>query len=220
MTYNEDDYLQLSGLQHFLFCRRQWALIHIEQQWAENYRTVDGELMHEKAHDSSSTESRGDLYIMRGLRVRSPSLGISGECDVVEFRRGGTGVPLAGKEGLWQPYPIEYKRGEPKADNCDALQLCAQAMCLEEMLCCDVPSGALYYGTTRRRQTVDFNDELRNLVRTSFEEMHMLYAKGYTPKAKRSKGCNACSLKELCLPSLYKKKSVADYLASAMEETR
>lgn len=216
--YNEEDFLQLSGLQHFVFCRRQWALIHIEQQWAENYRTTDGALMHEKAHDSTSNESRGNLYTVRGLRIMSPTLGVSGECDVVEFRRGAAGIPLSQKEGLWQPYPVEYKRGEPKTGNCDVLQLCAQAMCLEEMLCCEVPKGALYYGMPRRRQEIHFTPDLREQVRTALEEMHKLYARGYTPKVRPTKGCNACSLKELCLPALCRNKSVTAYLAAAMEE--
>ena len=218
MSYQEEDYLQLSGLQHFTFCRRQWALIHIEQQWAENYRTVDGSLMHEKAHDGTSTESRGDRYIVRGLRITSASLGLSGECDVVEFSRGERGIPLDGKAGLWQPYPVEYKRGEPKAGNCDAMQLCSQAMCLEEMLCCPIPEGALFYGQTKRRQVIAFTDELREQVKIALEEMHQLYRRGYTPKVKPSKACNACSLKELCLPALCRRTSVSSYLTQAMEE--
>lgn len=220
MSYPEDEYLQLSGLQHFIFCRRQWALIHIEQQWAENYRTIDGELMHEKAHDGTSSESRGDRHIVRGLRITSASLGVSGECDVVEFYRGGRGIPIGGKAGLWQPYPVEYKRGEPKAESCDAMQLCAQAMCLEEMLCCPISEGALFYGQTRRRQIVAFTEELREQVKSSLEEMHQLYHRGYTPRVKPSKACNACSLKELCLPVLCRKKSVSSYLAAAMEENK
>lgn len=216
--FDEDDYLQLSGLQHFIFCRRQWALIHIEQQWAENYRTVDGSLMHEKAHDETSTESRGNLYIVRGLRIMSANLSVSGECDVVEFHRGSVGIPIDGKAGLWQPYPVEYKRGEPKAGSCDELQLCAQAICLEEMLCCPIPEGALFYGQTRRRQSVAFTDELREQVKSALEEMHQLYRRGHTPRVKPSKACNACSLKELCLPTLYRRKSVSSYLSQAMEE--
>lgn len=218
MNYNEDDYLQLSGLQHFIFCRRQWALIHIEQQWAENYRTVDGELMHEKAHDGASKESRGDLYIVRGLRILSPRLGLSGECDVVEFHRSESGVPIPHKEGLWLPYPVEYKHGEPKSGSCDAVQLCAQAMCLEEMLCCRISEGALFYRQTRHRQTVTFTPELREQVVCVAEEMHQFYRRGYTPKSKPSKSCNACSLKELCLPVLCRRKSTADYLSAAMED--
>ncbi len=217
--YCEEDYLQLSGLQHFKFCRRQWALIHIEGQWAENYRTTDGALLHERAHDKAFRESRGDLLITRGMSVYSPTLGVAGECDVVEFRRSPDGVPLAGREGLWLPYPVEYKRGHARGDTADALQLCGQAMCLEEMLCCTIPEGALYYGETRHRQSVTLTAELRAEVRALLEEMHELYRRGYTPTVKPKKGCSACSLKESCLPRLMRGRSVAEYLREATEET-
>ena len=218
MSYAEEEFLQLSGLQHFKFCRRQWALIHLEQQWAENYRTVDGELMHSNAHDADFRESRGDLIITRGISVFSPTLGVSGQCDVLEYRRGETGIPIRGKEGLWQPFPVEYKRGSPREDTGDALQLCGQAMCLEEMLCCAIPEGALYYGEIRRRVPVAFTEELREEVRQMLAQMHELYHRGHTPKVKPTKSCNACSLKELCLPKLMKSRSVSDYLKKAMEE--
>lgn len=218
MIYSEEEFLQLSGIQHFKFCRRQWALIHIEQQWAENYRTIDGALMHKNAHDAQFQESRGNLYITRGVSVFSSTLGVSGQCDVLEYHRADTGIPIKGKEGLWQPYPVEYKRGSPREDTGDTLQLCGQAMCLEEMLCCDIPEGALYYGETHRRVTVPFTDELRREVRDMLTQMHELYRRGYTPKVKPSKSCNACSLKELCLPKLMKNRSVAGYLKDAMEE--
>ena len=217
MIYSEEDFLQLSGLQHFAFCRRQWALIHIEHQWAENYRTVDGALMHENAHDRAFTESRGDMQIQRGVSVYSAELGISGQCDVLEYHRGSTGIPLAGKDGLWQPYPVEYKRGRPKEDTADTLQLCCQAMCLEEMLCCEIREGALYYGETRRRQRILFTQEVRQEVQTLLAEMHALYDRGWTPKVKPTKACNACSLKELCLPKLMRKRSVAAYLRQNLE---
>lgn len=218
--YNEDDYLQLSGIQHFAFCRRQWALIHIEKQWAENYRTVDGSLLHEKAHDRDGGESRGDLLIMRAVAVRSARLGVSGECDVVEFHRGNKGALIHGREGLWQPFPVEYKRGSLKENDADVLQLCCQAMCLEEMLCCEVGEGALFYGETRHRLAVQFTDELRERVCTMLSEMHELYAKGYTPKVKPSKACNACSLKGLCLPTLMRRVSAAQYIVSSWEELK
>lgn len=218
--YTPDECLMLSGLQHFRFCRRQWALIHIEQQWAENLRTVEGQLLHERAHNEQLRESRGDLWVVRGLRVQSLTLGLSGQCDVVEFRRDEThGVPLAGKEGLWQAYPVEYKHGAPKQNGCDELQLCAQAMCLEEMLCCEIPSGALFYGETRRRLHVPFTPELREEVRTDAAQMHDLYRRGYTPRVKPTKSCSACSLKELCLPRLQKSGPVLDYLRDHMGET-
>ena len=218
MAYNEEDFLQLSGLQHFAFCRRQWALIHIERQWAENLRTVDGRILHEKAHDPAAREKRGDLIVTRDMRIHSADLGISGSCDVVEFQKSGEGIPLPGQEGLWQPFPVEYKRGSPKITEMDKLQLCAQAMCLEEMLCCDIPQGAVFYGEIRRREVVDLDEELRNRVRELLWQMHDFYRRGHTPKAKPAKGCNACSMKELCLPRLVKKTSAADYLRKHMEE--
>lgn len=217
MKYSEEDYLPLSGIQHFAFCRRQWALIHIENQWAENERTVDGTIMHEKAH-SGDVESRGDAVIMRALRVFSATLGVSGECDVVEFNRNADGILLNGHDGLWQPYPVEYKRGKPKEHNADEMQLCAQAMCLEEMLCCTIPCGALFYGEPRRRTEVEFTPELRRAVEDSLNEMHDYYKRGYTPKVKPRKGCSACSLKEICLPKMAQRKSVAAYVERALNE--
>lgn len=210
--------LQLSGLPHFIFCRRQWALIHIENQWKENLRTVEGNLMHARAHDEKQRERRGDLLILRGLPVFSRSLGISGQCDVVEFRTDPAGVPLHGEDGLWRPCPVEYKRGKPKSHDADQMQLCAQAMCLEEMLCCTIPEGALFYGEPRRRTSVPFTEDLRQAVRDALKEMHQLFQRGYTPRVKPSKSCNACSLKELCLPALTRRGSAAAYLQNAMED--
>ncbi len=218
MVYNEEDFLQLSGVQHFAFCRRQWALIHIEQQWAENLLTVQGNILHEKAHDSDSREQRGDVWITRGMQIHSPTLGISGACDVVEFRRSVNGISLPGREGLWQPYPVEYKRGSPKLTDADRLQLCAQGMCLEEMLCCEVPEGALFYGETRRREAVPLTPELRERLCAMLSEMHDLYRRSYTPKVKPGKSCNACSLRELCLSKLSRKKSVTEYLRASAED--
>ena len=218
MEYKEEDFLQLSGLQHFKFCRRRWALIHIENQWEENYRTIDGAILHQNAHDTEFLESRGDRFITRGVSIYSAELGVSGQCDVLEYHRGNTGIPIAGKDGLWQPFPVEYKRGKPREDTGDALQLCGQAMCLETMLCCDIPEGALYYGEIRRRERVAFTPELRTQVRQMLEQMHDLYQRGYTPKGKPTKSCSACSMKELCLPKLMKNRSVSAYLKAAMEE--
>lgn len=217
MAYNEEDFLQLSGLQHFRFCRRQWALIHIENQWAENFRTVDGSLMHEQVHDQKFRESRGQMLIVRGLAVHSAELGVSGQCDAVEFRQSPDGIALRGREGLWLPYPVEYKHGKPKEHDADELQLCAQAMCLEEMLCCTVPEGALYYGEPRRRSVISFTPELRGQVQECLTEMHELFRRRHTPKVKPSKSCSSCSLKDLCLPKLMRSQSVSAYLNSAME---
>lgn len=210
--YQEEDYLQLSGIQHFLFCRRQWALIHLEQQWAENIRTIEGKTLHKNAHDSDKYEKRGDVLIVRALRIHSARLGLSGECDVVEFHEDPEGVSLVDREGRYLPYPVEYKRGIPKKIDCDRAQLCAQAMCLEEMLCCTIPEAALYYGQPRRREVVILTDELRQVVEEAVKEMHLLYLKGYTPKGKYSKACDSCSLKDICLPKMNGKQDVEEYM--------
>lgn len=215
--YKEEEYLQLSGIQHFAFCRRQWALIHIENQWKDNYRTIDGIDLHKKAHDSSASERRGNVLIKRAIRVFSPSLGISGECDVVEFHRNENGISLPNEVGHWEVVPIEYKRGEVKNSNIDELQLCAEAMCLEEMLCCEISYGYLYYGKTRKRTYVGFDENLRNSVKESFEEMHELYSKKYTPKVKQKKSCLNCSLNDICLPKISKIKSVSKYIEETIE---
>lgn len=216
--YDEEDFLMISGLQHFMFCRRQWAIIHIEQQWAENYRTADGAVMHKNVHDSGFNESRGDRLIIRAMRVCSRELGLSGECDVVEFRACNDGIRLHGREGRYSVLPIEYKRGEPKEDECDIMQLCAQGMCLEEMLCCTVNEGCIYYGETGRRMRVAFDEGLRQRVRAAAAEMHGYYDRQYTPKVKRTRACNACSLKGLCLPVIMKNKSAGDYLRENLYE--
>lgn len=217
-SYNEDEWLALSGLQHFAFCKRQWALIHIEQQWVDNYLTTAGSLEHERAHDYAQSESRGDLLILRGLRVFSRSLGLTGACDVVEFHKNDEGVPLRGQSGRWLPYPVEYKHGSSKLANEDRVQLCAEAICLEEMLSCTIPQGALFYQKTRRREIVDLSDSLREQVIAMSAQMHELYERGHTPRARRSKACTACSLKDVCLPELTKTRSGSEYINTMLAE--
>ena len=181
-------------------------------------RTVEGNLFHNRAHDEQQRERRGNTLILRGLPIVSHTLGLSGQCDVLEFYASPKGVTLRGEEGFWIPFPVEYKRGSPKENFADQLQLCAQAICLEEMLCCSIPEGALFYGETRRRTAVLFTEELREKVRLTALEMHQMFRRGYTPKVKPTKSCNACSLKELCLPILMRRKNVSEYLKTAMEE--
>ena len=218
MEYAEDNYLMLSGIQHFKFCRRQWALIHIEQQWAENEHTVMGELMHKKAHDPYLVEKRKDLLVARSLPIASGEMGVSGECDVVEFRRCEDGIKLHGHRGTFAVYPIEYKKGSPKLTEEDKLQLTAQAMCLEEMFSTKIPEGALFYGETRRREVVDISEDLRQEVRELFREMHQYFDRKYTPKVKYSKACSACSLKDICLPKIGKTGSVKTYIHQMLKE--
>lgn len=213
-----DDWLPLSGIQHFCFCRRQWALIHLEQQWAENRRTAEGQLDHTRCHDANQTERRGGLLITRGMQVVSRRLGLSGNCDVVEFRADPEGIPLQSTEGLWKPMPVEYKHGRAKASDADRLQLCAQAMALEEMLVCSIPEGALFYEEMRRREVVPLTKELRQTTQKMADEMHAYFARGYTPKSKPGTHCSACSLKELCLPVLYQRADPKAYLRAHLDE--
>lgn len=216
--YEEEDFLLLSGLQHFSFCRRQWALIHLEGLWAENILTAQGQLLHKNAHQEGFAEKRRDLLVTRGLRVFSRALGITGSCDIVEFHRSPQGVPLAGREGRWLPVPVEYKRGHAKENPADRLQLCAQGLCLEEMLACPVPAGCLFYGETRRREEVPFTDSLREEVAAMLLEMHQYAKRGYTPKVKPGKSCKSCSLRELCLPGLPGRIPPAEYIRRHLEE--
>ena len=218
MEYSDDDYLMISGIQHFKFCRRQWALIHIEQQWAENAHTAVGELMHKKVHDPTLREKRRDVIIARALPISSRELGISGECDLVEFHRCEDGIKLHGHRGYYSVYPVEYKKGKPKISEEDKLQLAAQAMCLEEMFMTEIPEGARFYGETRRREQVEITEVLRNEVKSMFREMHEYYVRKYTPKVKYSKACNACSLKDICLPKLGKAISVKSYMDKMLKE--
>jgi CRISPR-associated exonuclease Cas4 len=185
--FAEDALLPISALQHLLFCERQCALIHLEQLWADNRLTVQGQQLHERA-DRPGGESRGAVRSVRGLPIRSLRLGLAGRADVVEFHADGRVVP------------VEYKRGRPKADDCDRVQLCAQALCLEEERGGSITDGALYYGTNRRRQVVPFDAQLRAATADAARRLHELLDGTVTPRAVRQPKCDSCSLLELCLP--------------------
>jgi len=195
----EVDLLPISALQHFAYCPRQFALIHIEQTWEENRFTAEGRLLHERV-DAGAAETRGDLHIARSLRLVSHTMGLTGVADVVEFHRGDDGVVLQGDDGHWRPRPVEYKRGRSKADDWDRLQLCAQALCLEEMLDFPVPEGAIFYGKPRRRERVIIDKTLRDKTRSLVRQMHALWLSGRTPPAEPGPKCNHCSLRDRCLP--------------------
>ncbi|MBZ0157749.1 MAG: CRISPR-associated protein Cas4 [Alphaproteobacteria bacterium] len=205
-----DDLIMLSALQHFIYCSRQCALIHIEQVWSENIFTAEGRIMHEKV-DTAKHESRGSVRVEYGVPLHSLSLGLVGKADVVEFHRL--------ERGVWLPFPVEYKRGKPKADNCDRVQLCAQAICLEEMLAVEIKEGALFYGQTRRREDVAFDKRLRGETGEIARKVHELIASGITPAPAYSRKCESCSLLDLCLPKACgKSRSVSSYLLAAVEE--
>jgi CRISPR-associated exonuclease Cas4 len=216
--YEEQDYLMISGIQHFLFCRRQWALIHIEQQWQENVLTLEGQYLHEKADQPLIREKRKDRLIVRALPIHSPTFGLSGICDVVEFVQDPNGVALAGETGTFLPVPVEYKHGKPKQELSDILQLTAQAVCLEEMLVCEVPQGYLYYHETKRREAVAITDELRAELQEKVAEMHQYWARRYTPKVKTGNFCKKCSLQDICLPKLMNVQTVKSYMDRRLRE--
>jgi CRISPR-associated exonuclease Cas4 len=222
--YDERDYLLLSGIQHYAFCARQWSLIHIEGQWGENLLTFEGRALHAKVDGGNPIESRGGLVVCRSVPLASKRLGLIGKADVVEFHQcpddAARGcVALPGREGCWRPYPVEYKRGRPKPDERDAVQLCAQALCLEEMLGVPVAEGAIYYGRTRRRQVIPLDDSLRLRVAALAKEMHAVAARGRTPPhPRRVKGCARCSLSECCVPRIRRARGVQQYMAAELAE--
>ncbi|MCD1261219.1 CRISPR-associated protein Cas4 [Paenibacillus athensensis] len=213
MEISEDaDYLMLSGIQHFQFCKRQWALIHIEQQWEENVKTIEGSHLHQKADQPFIREKRGDKLIVRAMPVKSEMLGISGICDVVEFIRSDQGVPIHDAEGSYAVYPVEYKRGKPKLKDEDIMQLVAQSICLEEMLLCEIEVGAIYYHEIKHRVEVQLTASLKDKVKIIVREMQDYYGRRYTPKVKTGPFCQNCSLQHICLPELMNKRSVKNYI--------
>jgi len=218
VSWDGEDCLPLSGIQHFAFCKRQFALIHVERLWLENTLTFEGRAMHDRADDPFFSESRGTVLITRSVPLLSRVLGLYGVADVVEFRMcAAGGVALEGREGLWQPFPVEYKRGQVKSDDRDAVQLCAQAMCLEEMLHVAVSEGALFYGRTRRRQVVPVDQTLRDRVTRLAQEMHQTYDAGWTPPPVKTRACERCSLREVCLPKVACRKDVRKYVRTTLE---
>lgn len=218
MDGKEDNELLLSGIQHFQFCKRQWAIIHIEQQWEENVRTIEGQHVHRKADQPFAREKRGDKLIVRAMPVRSSELGLTGVCDVVEFIRSDQGVPIHGADGTYLPYPVEYKRGKPKSGDEDIVQLVAQAICLEEMLLCKVRTGYLFYNEIKHRVEVPITDEWKDKVKRLVGEMQDYYKRRHTPKVKTGAYCRACSLQHICLPDLMNKRSVKSYVEGKMAE--
>lgn len=207
--YNENDFIQISAIQHLLFCPRQCALIHIEGQWGENHLTAEGRVMHERVHEEGVDRRKG-LTVERDLPVRSLVLGLTGKADVVEFHHTSDGLMV---------FPVEYKRGKPKPDDCDKVQLCAQALCLEEMLNIKIEKGAIYYGKTRHRMDVEFDEALKKTSIDTTRQLHELIKIGKTPAPEYSKRCDSCSLINECMPKLLSKQtSVKEYLKKMLED--
>lgn len=218
MAYAEEEYLMLSGIQHFQFCKRQWGLVHIDQQWAENEATAHGQVLHQKADNPYIKEKRKDLLISRAMQVSSKELGLYGILDVVEFHKDETGVTLKGKRGKWLPTIVEYKRGKPKKDNRDIVQLVAQTICLEETLNCSIEVGYLYYHSVNQKKKVDMTPALRQEVKSLAEEMHRCYENRVIEKAEYFKNCQLCSLIDVCLPRLSKKsRNIDNYIQQSLQ---
>lgn len=218
MPFDEDEYLQISEIQHFAYCPRQWAIIYMEQQWQENVRTIEGKALHEKAHDDTIKEKRKGTITVRGMPVSSRELGIAGVCDIVEFIADEQGISIPSYAGNYLAVPVEYKRGKPKEGEEDILQLTVQAMCLEEMLATEISYGYLYYAEIRRRAKVELGEAFRQHVRDMLQQMREYYRRQHTPIVKKRKGCANCSVKDLCVTKLNQQKSVIQYIARRIKE--
>ena len=219
--YTEDEMLMLSGIQHYMFCPRQWALIHIEQQWAENRLTTEGQLLHKNVDNPFYRQKNGDTITLRSLHIASKRLGLYGITDAVEL------IPSDSPEdsithnrypGYWKPYPVEYKRGHSKPDERDEVQLAAQAMCLEEMYGINIPYGALYYDEVKHRETIAISDGLRRTTQQCAKQMHDIFKSGIMPKPVKASHCRNCSLKDICIPEMSDCTQVKTYLNKNLYE--
>ena len=215
--FTEDQLIPISALQHWVFCPRQCGLIHLEQVWVENRLTAEGRTLHDRVHESD-TENRPGVRIVRGLRLVSYALGLVGQADVVEFRHSDVGIVLPGTSGFWQACPVEYKRGKPKKNDSDKIQLCAQAICLEEMLQTKIHAGAFFYGKPRRRTDVEFDARLRDKTSQTVAVLHELFESRKTPAVRYGKKCDSCSLYSQCMPKTTGlNKKIDLYLSKAFE---
>lgn len=221
MYYNDDQMLMLSGIQHYMFCPRQWALIHVEQQWNENRLTVEGQLLHQNVDNPAYRQKNGDVITLRAVHIASHTLGLYGITDAIELLP--SDVPTDAithphYPGFWKPYPIEYKHGHRKPDERDEVQLAAQVICLEEMYGIHIPEAALFYHETRHREVVKIDKPIRQLTYELSEAMHRTFESGSTPKAEEKRYCRNCSLIDICVPELTKKTLVAYYLKKSLDE--
>lgn len=216
--WQEAEYLMISGIRHFIYCRRRWALIHIEQAWEENYFTTHGTLLHERVDQPNIKEKRRATVTIRAMTIASYRLGMNGVCDLVEFRKDPQGVYIPQYSGTYIPHPVEYKRGKSQKNDSDRYQLLAQLMSLEEMLSIELSEASIFYHDVRRRTSYSFSIEDKEHLMKIAEEMHTLYSRGYTPKPKISQKCRSCSLKNICLPELDQVKIASTYIQERLKE--
>ena len=215
--FSDEDLLQISGLQHLMFCERRWALIYMEMEWEENVRTVEGKQLHESVHKQGAS-TRSGVRVARGLRLRSLSLGLTGQADLVEFHASDDGAPIPGLSGRWLPYPVEYKRGRKRYENADEAQLCAQALCLEEMLGVTVLKGAIFYGQPRKRSEIDLYFALRGEVSRLCSRARELYSNQTIPSPRLGRHCSNCSIEDICMPNLAAVDKSAEYVTGLLNE--
>lgn len=218
----DTNYLMISGIQHFVFCKRQWSLIHIEQLWKDNVRTFNGIKFHDKVDDPYIFEKRGEIIISSSIPLISNELQLKGISDCVEFhkRKDNLGVKVVGREGTYDVIPIEYKVGNIKNDSSDISQLCVQAICLEEMFNTEIEKGYIYYGKLRKRVEIIFTIDLREKVKSIVKEMRYYFESGITPKASYKECCKNCSLYDICLPKLKNKyNKVKNYIRLYAKDT-
>lgn len=219
--YTEEEMLMLSGIQHYMFCPRQWALIHIEQQWEDNRLTVEGNILHRNVDNPFYRQKNGDVITLRSLHIASKELGLYGITDAVELVPSYTSenaITHSRYPGFWKPYPVEYKRGHHKPDERDEVQLAAQVMCLEEMYGITIPYGALYYNEVKRREVITISDALRNTTMQCAIRMHEIYRSGVMPEAVKRSHCRNCSLKDICMPETSGCSQVSFYLKRNLYE--
>jgi CRISPR-associated exonuclease Cas4 len=200
--FTEDDFIMISALQHYVYCPRQCALIHVEDVWSENLFTVRGNILHEKV-DTDTYETRGDVKTVRGLRIHSFKYGLVGRCDVVEFHKTKTGN---------EAVPVEFKAGKPKENISDKVQLCAQALCLEEMLNIKIPKAVFFYGKIRRRNIIDIDDELRRQTEDIISKVREIVSCKIIPAAKYEAKCRNCSLQTICQPKAMNQRKLQNYI--------
>ena len=221
--YFEEDMLMLSGVQHFVFCPRQWALIHVDQQWADNVLTTEGQILHQNVDNPQYRQKLNNRITLRSVHIASHKLGIYGITDAVELIPGDglsdtdtIAHPKYG--GRFIPYPIEYKRGHSKPDECDIMQLVCQIMCLEEMYNINIPRGALFYWEVRQREEIVVDDGMKDRAQSYLTKMHEIIKSGKLPKADKGNKCRRCSLSDICMPEISENKTVTKYLKDLLYE--
>ena len=210
-----EDYIQISGIQHYMYCKRSWALIYIEDIWRDNFLTLDGDKVHERVHDSSSSEIRKDKFFERGVYISSEEYGLTGQCDLIEYKNDPNGIQLRDKDGLWVIIPTEYKHGNGDSIDYDKYQLVAQMICLEEMFQTEIEYGYLYYKKSNKKIKIENTNELKLLIKQITKEMRELIKRQYTPKIRKNKKCKNCSLYNECNPDVSYMQDVSTYLKEA-----